>query len=176
MNSQDIKNLSIFLTKNLKNKEIKQSTLLELMAQFNGCADWNTLIGVEKKTNLLPDDGWKKIVYIHISNGGYTFYYHKEQKLLKIETGFFGYSVNTHIFNFLKSDVENLIKHGEKWSELINDESRENEFAKHYFPDRNIESIFRFNEFNVIFSNDKSSVEMDGALVLKGLKDNIKKF
>lgn len=157
MNSNDIKKLSVFLTQNLKDKEVKQSTLLELMAQYEGFADWNTLTGVEKN-NVLPEKGWTHPWYVHVDNGGYTFSYHEKKGLLKIETGFFGYSINTHVFSFSRKDLKNFLKLYKQWYELISDEDREDEFESSFFPEKSVKSVFRFNYFNISFEDEYSSV------------------
>lgn len=159
MNSNDIKKLSVFLTQNLKDKEIKQSTLLELIAQYEGFADWNTLTGVEKN-NVLPEAGWTNPWYIHVDNGGYEFSYHEKKGLLKIETGFYGYSTNVHIFSFSKKDIKNFLKTYSKWDDLITDEDREDEFESSFFPEKSVDSIFRFNFFNITFEDDRSKVSL----------------
>lgn len=157
MNSNDIKKLSVFLTQNLKDKEVKQSTLLELIAQYEGFADWNTLTGVEKN-NVLPEAGWTNPWYIHISNGGYELSYHEKKGLLKIESGFYGYSTNIHIFSFYKKDLKSFLKSYKQWYELISDEDREDEFESSFFPAESVESVFRFNCFDIIFEDRHSKV------------------
>lgn len=160
MNSNDIKKISIFIIKNLKDKEIKQSALLEIMAKYNGYNDWNTLVGVENKSIIIEDNGWSNISYIHVDNGGYEFSYHKQKELLKIETGFFGYSSNTHIFAFTKKDIKSFLKCFKEWYKLVTDEDKEYELSKMFFPEKNIKSIFRFNEYSIKFENKNSSVEL----------------
>ncbi len=174
MNSENIKNLSIFLTKNLKDKEIKQSILLEVLAKYEGYNDWNTLVGIEKKNIKALQEGWSRSIYIHIHNGGYSISYNTSKKILKIETGFYGYSVNTHLFSFTRKDLEIFKKEGEKWSKFINNESNEEHFDKKYFPSK--DNSFYFSYFQIFFSNQYSTISLDGGLVYKYLMDNIDIF
>ena len=118
MNSEAIKNLSTFLTKNLKDKEIKQSLLLEVLAKYEGYKDWNTLVGVENKNSVLPEEGWSRKLYIYIDNGGYSISYNKTKKMLKIESTFYGYSGNLHLFNFTKKDLLDFISEGKNGATL----------------------------------------------------------
>lgn len=174
MNSEAIKNLSVFLSQNLKDKEIKQSLLLEVLAKYEGYNDWNTLVGVENKNKVLPEEGWSRVVHIHIDNGGYSLSYNKMKKILKIETGFYGYSNNSHFFSFSKKDLKLFKKEGNSWSKFINNEDNEKHFHEKYFPDR--ENDFYFNHFQVVFKNQYSVISLDGGLVYKYLMDNIDIF
>lgn len=174
MNSEAIKNLSTFLAQNLKDKEIKQSLLLEVLAKYEGYNDWNTLVGIENKNKVLSEEGWSRVVNIHIDNGGYSFSYNKVKKILKIETGFYGYSSNTHFFSFSKKDLKLFKQEGNRWSKFINDEDNEKYFDKKFFPDS--ESNFYFNHFQIVFKNQHSIISLDAALVYEYLIDNIDIF
>lgn len=90
INTSQAKSISKFLSSHLKDKGIKQSELLELLAQMENYKDWNTFFGVEKNQELAPEI-WTDSYYINIDNGGYFFSYDILNKLLKVETSFFGY-------------------------------------------------------------------------------------
>lgn len=47
--------------------------------------------------------------YVHLDNGGYFFCYDLTNKALIVETSFFGYSQNTHIFQMTIKELEKLI-------------------------------------------------------------------
>ena len=90
MNTEQAKSISKFLSARLKDKGVKQSELLELLAQMENYKDWNTFFGVEKNKES-TDEKWTENYYIHIDNGGYFFSYDVLNKVLKVETSFFGY-------------------------------------------------------------------------------------
>lgn len=91
---QDTKKLSHFLAQSLKEKGVKQSELLEIISIFHGFKDWNSMSSLkpEKDINLLR---WTKIYHIHKDNGGLSLSYNPFQQILKLGTGFFGYSEHT---------------------------------------------------------------------------------
>ena len=139
MNSEAIKNLSTFLTKNLKDKEIKQSLLLEVLAKYEGYKDWNTLVGIENK-------------------------------MLKIESTFYGYSGNLHLFNFTKKDLLDFISEGKKWSHFIKNKENEPYQRTTFFPNK--DNHFYFCCFNVVFKNQYSTVFLDAFLTYNRIIKN----
>lgn len=143
-----IKNLSKFLSKNLKDKNVKQSELLELISQFNGFKDWNSFSGTEKNNKYNPNNNnWTKLNYVHIDNGGYSFSYNSKLQKLYIETSFFGYSINCHYFNITKKDLKNLYFHLKK--PLLD----ENENAFSYSGD-----VWKIEDGNLIFKDNNNEV------------------
>lgn len=88
---QNTKKLSHFIAQNLKDKDVKQSEVLELISKFNGFKNWNAMSSVKKEqnANLL---NWTKPCHIHKDNGGLTVSYNPFRQVLKLEAGFFGYS------------------------------------------------------------------------------------
>lgn len=111
----NIKSLSQFLARNLKESGIKQSQLLELMAQFNGFKDWNALSASLKDVddidlNEINRLSWTNPQYLHIDNGGLTISYNPFNQMMKFECGFFGYSSHIHCLKMKFEDIDNLIK------------------------------------------------------------------
>lgn len=90
INTEQAKTISKFLSSHLKDKGVKQSELLELMAKMENYKDWNTFLGVENNKESAPEN-WTKSYYIHVDNGGYFFSYDVLNKILKVGTSFFGY-------------------------------------------------------------------------------------
>lgn len=176
MNSEAIKNLSTFLTKNLKDKEIKQSLLLEVLAKYEGYKDWNTLVGIENKNKNkdLSEEGWSRKLYIYIDNGGYSISYNKTKKMLKIESTFYGYSGNLHLFNFTKKDLLDFISEGKKWSHFIKNKENEPYQRTTFFPNK--DNHFYFCCFNVVFKNQYSTVFLDAFLTYNRIIKNIDIF
>ena len=108
MTPQQAKELAKLFSQEFKDSEVKNSKVLELLAQFEGYADWNTFSGVEKNKKNRPK-ALTKFFHIHIDNGGYSFQYDLTNKELIVETSFFGYSVNTHNFKMTIKELEKLI-------------------------------------------------------------------
>lgn len=146
--TNSIKKLSKFLSKNLKDKNVKQSEILELLAQFNGFKDWNSFSGIEnKKLYDKNNKEWTKLAYVHINNGGYFFSYNSKYQRLYIETTFSGYSINTHYFDIPKKDLRNLYFHLKK--PLID----ENENPISYQGEN-----WKIEDINLIFSDNNNRV------------------
>lgn len=111
----NIKSLSQFLARNLKDSGVKQSQLLELMAQFNGFKDWNALSANLKDVDDIDFSevnrlNWTNPQYLHIDNGGLTISYNPFNQMMKFECGFFGYSSHVHCIKMKFEDIDNLIK------------------------------------------------------------------
>lgn len=102
MNVNEIKRLSTFLS---KNTDIKQSKLLELFARYEGYHDWNTLAGLENKSDSIGsiEDSieWDDAEFYNDQdlNGnktGYLFKYNFKKSLLFIK-------ISSHSLNKTKS-------------------------------------------------------------------------
>lgn len=52
----------------------------------------------EVKKTSSESVGWSEKKHIHIDNGGFSLRFHTQKHLLEIESGFYGYSLNTHRF------------------------------------------------------------------------------
>lgn len=90
IDNQNSTDLSKFLSKKFKDKGLKQSEILEAIANFNGYSDWNTNKASEIKT-LGPNrqgHGWSKESYTHVDNGGVRFAFHKNKQILFVESSF----------------------------------------------------------------------------------------
>lgn len=101
--------LSKYLAKNLKEKGVKQSELLEIFAHFKGFSDWNTCSAVENTIHDFNDNNWSKEVYTHIDNGGIAIRYNPSRQLLFVNAGFFGYSDHNHFFHMSKKELEKFL-------------------------------------------------------------------
>lgn len=99
--------ISKYLSKNLKDKGVKQSELLELFAHMESFKDWNTFSGIEKSL-LERKSKWTNTFYIHIDNGGYNFSYDILNNYLKVETGFFGYAQTETIVKMTIKELEKM--------------------------------------------------------------------
>lgn len=133
INKENIKNLAKYLSQELKSKEVKNSELLELMAKFNGYKDWNTFSAVMNDSVYNPTDlNWSQKEYVHVDNGGYEFSYNDKRKLLYINTGFFGYSSNEHIFHLSKSELRDLVFDLKKMANIHDqvEETENNDYVK----------------------------------------------
>lgn len=98
MNVNEIKRLSTFLS---KNTDIKQSKFLELFANYEGHHDWNTLAGLENKSDSICsiEDSieWDDAEFYNDENlnrnkTGYLFKYNFKKSLLFIKIS--GHSLN----------------------------------------------------------------------------------
>lgn len=114
--TNSIKKLSKFLSKNLKDKNVKQSEILELLAQFNGFKDWNSFSGKENKNLYDPNNKeWTRVRFVHLNdNGGYCFSYNSKNKILYVVTLFPSHAVTTNYFNISKKSLKNLYFHLKK--------------------------------------------------------------
>lgn len=115
MNVNEIKRLSTFLS---KNTDIKQSKLLELFARYEGHHDWNTLAGLENKSDSIDsiDDSteWDDAEFYNDEdfNGnktGYLFKYNFKKSILFIKI--FGHSINSTkcIFHVNLKDIKKCL-------------------------------------------------------------------
>lgn len=104
---QNTKKLGHFLAQNLKDKDVKQSEILELISKFNGFKNWNAMSAVKKEqnSNLLQ---WTNPCHIHKDNGGLTVSYNPFRQILKLEAGFFGYSDHAVNISMKITDLKNF--------------------------------------------------------------------
>lgn len=104
---EDVKSFSISLQKFFKEKaiDIKHSLMLEAIAKAFNLPDWNTL---SAKLQNTKEERWDINSYIHIDNGGYDLYYDKNNEVLKIDIGFFGYSHHSQQFHMSVQDFQLL--------------------------------------------------------------------
>lgn len=102
--------MSKFIARAFSNKGVKQSELLELMAQSQGFKDWNTFKAVDS-VNQTKDDraDWTDSQYVHIDNGGFFFSYNTKRSLLKVENSFFGYSNNIINLKMTKKELQKIV-------------------------------------------------------------------
>lgn len=128
VNVQEAQDLSKFISRALAEKGVKQSEVLELMAQFNNFKDWNTFKAVGNK-NYALSDGWVKETYAHVDNGGFFFNYDEKQQMLSVSNGFFGYSENKMYIPMTKKELGKMI-HAVKGFMSYNHESENRYLAE----------------------------------------------
>ena len=83
-----------------------ESDILQTMIDVGENVEKELLNGLIRKTDDKKTSSfgaWSKKTHIHIDNGGFSLRFHTQKHLLEIESGFYGYSVNTHRFKMTQS-------------------------------------------------------------------------
>lgn len=108
VNVQTAQELSKFMSRALADKGVKQSEVLELMAQFNNFKDWNTYKAIGSKPYAMSLS-WGKEVFANVDNGGFFFNFDEQQQLLSVSNSFFGYSDNLVYVPMTKKELGKVI-------------------------------------------------------------------